>query len=148
MRAAASGVIPSLVGIAVIDVVEGKNNIYQQVHMHHAWCQSSLTVKECLFPTQDMCSNSYYMGKVWSHKPYPSQKEEKPSHTATMQLLLWQIFAMIKHAVCGLHPSSWSGPYRMVGSFRGRKLQWKNNFLALPKDAMPCLQILRRNFCK
>ena len=63
VRAAASGVIPSLVGIAVIDVVEGKNNIYQQVHMHHAWYQSSLTVKECLFPTQDMCSNSYYMGK-------------------------------------------------------------------------------------
>ena len=34
VRAAASGVIPSLVGIAVIDVVEGKNNI-QQVHMQH-----------------------------------------------------------------------------------------------------------------
>ena len=45
VRAAASGVIPSLVGIAVIDVVEGKNNIYQQVHMQHAWCQSILTVQ-------------------------------------------------------------------------------------------------------
>lgn len=50
VRAAASGVIPSLVGIAVIDVVEGKSKAYQQAHMQHTWCQSCLTVEECLLP--------------------------------------------------------------------------------------------------
>ena len=66
MRAAASGVIPSLVGIAVIDVVEGKNKAYQQAHMQHTWCQSCLAVKECLFPYK-ICVTTWRKYSLASH---------------------------------------------------------------------------------
>ena len=71
VRAAASGVIPSLVGIAVIDVVEGKNNIQQGIptSAHATYIASSPGHSQILFR-----SRGENREKAWDQNYVTDQK--------------------------------------------------------------------------